>query len=404
MTYDLVICGGGASGLAAAITASEKGDSVLLLEASDRIGRKVAASGNGRCNLMNTNMPVYYGDSDFAATVLSEFSIDRLAEFWREHGLAITEDGSGRVYPSSDLSSSVLDVIRMHLKLNHVEICYHERVSSISGSLDHGFDILCNNGHHWNAKRVIVSCGGKAQPKLGGSDDGYLLMTGLGHRLLKCKPSLTQIITDRRSISGLKGIRQNRVIVALMHHGVLLHQEKGEILFTEYGLSGICIMQCARFAQMGDQITVNFLSSLGFENTVTCFDSLKKRRLLFAKGQPTELLNGWLSPKLGYAVCKKAGIDVTRESISMMTDKELLDIANVLQEYTLSVEGTQGFENAQVTAGGLDCSEFDPRTMESKLIPGVHCTGETLNVDGDCGGFNLMFAFATGILAGRNGR
>lgn len=404
MTYDLVICGGGASGLVAAITASEKGDSVLLLEASDRIGRKVAASGNGRCNLMNTSKPVYYGDIDFADAVLAEFNTNQLTAFWLEHGLSVTEDGSGRVYPSSDLSSSVLDVIRMHLKSNHVEISYHERVSSISGNLSHGFVIQCQSGHQWNAQRVIVACGGKAQPKLGGSDDGYLLMTGLGHRLLSCKPSLTQIITDRRSISGLKGIRQNRVIVSLRRHGVLLHEETGEILFTEYGLSGICIMQCARFAQKGDQISVNFLSSLGFESTLVCFNTLKKRRLMFSKGQPAELLSGWLSPKLGYAVCKKANIDVTKESISMMTEKELQSIANALQEYTLSVEGTQGFETAQVTAGGLDCSEFEPRTMESKLIPGIHCTGETLNVDGDCGGFNLMFAFATGILAGRNGR
>lgn len=404
MLYDLVICGGGASGLVAAITAAETGDKVLILEAGERIGKKISASGNGRCNLMNTNDPVYYGDTDFASSVLSEIGVRQQTDFWLEHGLAVCEDGSGRVYPASDLSSSVLDVIRMHLKKNGIDVCFHERAVHIAGDKQDGFTVNCASGHQWNAKRVIVACGGKAQPKLGGSEDGYSLLSALGHRIVECRPALTQLVTDSRSISGLKGIRQNRVQVSLKRKGALLHQEMGEILFTEYGVSGICVMQCARFASKGDQLCVAFAPSLGFADSDECENALRTRRTLFADGKPAELLNGWLNPKLGYAVCKKAGVDVTKESISILTDSELHLIAETLWEYPLTVEGTQGFETAQVTAGGLDCSGFDRHTMESKLVPGVYCTGETLNVDGDCGGFNLMFAFATGILAGRNGR
>lgn len=404
MLYDLIICGGGASGLVAAITAAEMGDKVLILEAGDRIGRKIAASGNGRCNLMNTNAPVYYGDTPFANSVLKEIDFKRQIFFWTSHGLSVREDESGRVYPSSDLSSSVLDIIRMHLKMNHIDIVLHERVSSLTGSLKEGFTVRSNLGQEWQAKRIIVACGGKAQPRLGGSNDGYSLLTALGHRLIDCRPALTQIITDQRSISGLKGIRQNRVEVSLWRKDRSLHREKGEILFTEYGVSGICVMQCARFAEKGDRLSIHFARSLGFENAEECLTALQKRRILFASGKPTELLNGWLNPKLGYAVCKKAGVDVTKDSIAMMTDNDLKLIARTLEDYPLTIEGIQGYDTAQVTAGGLDCSEFDVRTMESKLVPGVHCTGETLNVDGDCGGFNLMFAFATGILAGRNGR
>ena len=404
MLYDLAICGGGASGLVSAITAAEKGDKVLVLEAGDRIGRKISASGNGRCNLMNTNAPIYYGDNDFAISVLSEIGVRQQTDFWTEHGLAINEDGSGRVYPASDLSSSVLDVIRMHFKKNSIEVCCHERAVAITGSKNKSFSVRCASGHQWYAKRVIVACGGMAQPKLGGSPDGYRLLSAYGHKIVECKPALTQIITDSRSISGLKGIRQNRVQVSLRRKGALLHRETGEILFTEYGVSGICVMQCARFAQKGDQLCISFSSSLGFNDTNECENALRRKRNLFADGKPAELLNGWLTPKLGYAVCKKAGIDVTKESIALLTEIDLHQIAEALENYPLTVEGTQGFETAQVTAGGLDCSEFDSHTMESKLVPGIHCTGETLNVDGDCGGFNLMFAFATGILAGRNGR
>ena len=403
MDYDVIVVGGGASGLLASVTAAECGDKVLLLEAADRIGRKIAASGNGRCNLMNRKNAIYYGDTDFAKAIMGHMGAKKQTEFWIEHGLFLKEDEYGRTYPTSDLSSSVLDIIKIHLKKDDVAIHCGERVNRISGNKQNGFTVTSNNGSY-KGKRIIVSCGGKASKSLGGCDDGYQFMTGFGHAVTDLRPALTQIRTDPVSISGLKGIRQNGVEVSVSRNGNLIHRENGEILFTEYGISGICVMQCARFAQKGDQLCISFSSSLGFNDTNECENALRRKRNLFADGKPAELLNGWLTPKLGYAVCKKAGIDVTKESIALLTEIDLHQIAEALENYPLTVEGTQGFETAQVTAGGLDCSEFDSHTMESKLVPGIHCTGETLNVDGDCGGFNLMFAFATGILAGRNGR
>ena len=401
--YDVIVIGAGASGIVAAITAAECGDRVLLLEAGDRIGRKISASGNGRCNLMNRGEPIYYGDPDFAKQVLMQMNAIKQTKFWTEHGLFLREDDHRRTYPTSDLSSSVLDILKAHLKKNHVEILTGERVTSITGNHENGFTVQSQQGTY-RAERIILSCGGKASNALGGCEDGYQFMKNIGHTVTALKPALTQIATDPVSISGLKGIRQNGVTVSLIRNAEVLHQETGEVLFTEYGISGICVMQCARFAEAQDQLLLNFLPGLGLASTKECYEALKERKSKLAFMKPQELLNGWLSSKLGYGILKKAMIDMKAESLRDIPADHLKNVANTLSAYPMTVTGVNGFENAQVTAGGIECSEIDPTNMESRLCPGIHCTGETLNVDGDCGGFNLMFAFATGILTGRNRR
>lgn len=401
--YDVIVIGGGASGIVAAITAAECGDKVLLLEAGDRIGRKISASGNGRCNLMNRGIPLYYGDPDFAKQVLEHMDANKQTEFWIEHGLFLKEDDRRRTYPTSDLSSSVLEILKAHLKKNQVEIRTGERVSTFTGDREKGFTVQSQQGSY-RTKRIIFSCGGKAAKALGGCEDGYQFMKELGHTVTVLKPALTQIATDPVSISGLKGIRQNGVNVRLMRNNDVIHQETGEVLFTEYGISGICVMQCARFAEQGDQLQLNFLPGLGLPGIDECYEALINRKNKLGFMKPQELLNGWLNSKLGYGILKKAGIDMKTESLRDLPDEKLQDVAQTLAGYPMIVTGLNGFENAQVTAGGVVCSDIDPDNMESKLCPGIHCTGETLNVDGDCGGFNLMFAFATGILAGRNRR
>ena len=403
MDYDVIVVGGGASGLLASVTAAECGDKVLLLEAADRIGRKIAASGNGRCNLMNRKNAIYYGDTDFAKAIMSHMGAKKQTEFWIEHGLFLKEDEYGRTYPTSDLSSSVLDIIKIHLKKNDVAIHCGERVNKISGNKQNGFTVTSNNGSY-KGKRIIVSCGGKASKSLGGCDDGYQFMTGFGHAVTDLRPALTQIRTDPVSISGLKGIRQNGVEVSVSRNGNLIHREYGEILFTEYGISGICVMQCSRFTEKGDIISLNFLPGLGLKSNEECLYELKKRQKLFGFLKPQDLLTGWVSTKLSYGILKKAGIDMKADSIIRFSDKELKKAVQAISDYQLTVTGLNGFESAQVTAGGIECRFIKDGNLESEIFPGIHCTGETLNVDGDCGGYNLMFAFATGILAGRNGR
>lgn len=403
MHYDLIVTGGGASGITAAVTAAECGDRVLLLEAGDRIGRKISASGNGRCNLMNRGKLRYYGDQEFAKAVLDRFGAKKQTEFWIEHGLFLKEDDKGRTYPTSDLSSSVLEILKIHLKKKNVEIHTGERVTSIRKGENGSFTVTAGQ-NEYEASRVIVSCGGLASRSLGGCEDGYTLMKSFGHSMTDLKPALTQITTDATGISGLKGIRQNGVTVTLTRNGQPVHRETGEILFTEYGVSGICVMQCSRFARAGDKLELDFLPGLGLRDRDECLKALIERTVSIGFLKPEELLTGWLHSKLGYGILKKAGVFMKTPCIRKIPLDVIENVAATLCSYPLTVTGVNGFENAQVTAGGIACGEIDPVNMESLKCTGLHCTGETLNVDGDCGGFNLMFAIATGILAGRNGR
>ena len=184
----------------------------------------------------------------------------------------------------------------------------------------------------------------------------------------------------------------------------LLQRKKGEVLFTEYGISGICAMQCARFIEESGCVAELDLISRVFPDKTDLMSYLKRRRKDVSFLQPEHILTGFLLPKLSFAVMKQAGIDMHKRLAGNLTDDELHAIANRLYRYTLPITGVRGLEDAQVTAGGADCNEFDPRTMESRIESGLYAAGEILNVDGDCGGFNLMFAFSSGILAGLNGR
>lgn len=398
--YDLISIGAGASGIIASIRAAERGRRVLLLEKSDHPGRKISASGNGRCNLMNTGNLRYYGDQKFASDVFRHISVNALTEYFRHLGLVMTDENEGRRYPLSCQSSSVMDILKNALQLYQVQLMNRSAVTDVE-KRNGIFHVLSSDGKCYFSRNVLVSCGGAAQPKLGGSEDGYHILRKQGHTIIPVFPSLVPIITDKRSISGLSGIR-TRCRISLFIKSQLIHQEDGEVLFTDYGLSGICIMQCARFVNDDNAyIRINFLHHV-FDNEACITDEMKRRRDLYRHFSPVCLLEGILNSKLSYAVMKQAGILLRGEEAGSLSDEDLNRIVYTVCNYQLEVYGTRGFEYAQVTAGGADCSEFSPKTMESKKIHGLYASGEVLNVDGDCGGFNLMFAFASGLLVGNS--
>ncbi len=400
--WDLAVIGGGASGMAASVAASGMGDRVLLLEKSPALGRKVAASGNGRCNLMNTGTPAYYGDSSFAVDVLHFFPRESLMRFWKSLGLFLSEDTEGRVYPGTFHASSVNDALKTALRRNEVDIRLQTAAVSVVRS-DHSFEIRTEK-EDFTALRVLIAAGGPAAPKLGGTDAGYRLLASFGHHIAPAFPALCPVRTDVKSISGLSGIR-SRCAVTLYstgHRSVCSH--RGEVLFTDYGISGICVMQCARFiTNEGFTLELDLLDPYRLDNSAVLL-ILKERRKNFGLLPPEYLLNGILLPKLSYAVLKQAGIVMKDRKVRDLSDDDLDRILQKLRAYTLKAAGVRGFEDAQVSAGGALCSEFSPDTLESRIVPGLHASGEVLNVDGDCGGYNLMFAFASGILAGLNGR
>lgn len=397
---DALIIGGGAAGMAAAIAAGMCGERVLVLERMDRVGKKLLATGNGRCNLMNLGPLRYPGGTALAQAVLARCGAEAQAAFWNHWGLPLRTEDGGRVYPASGQASTVLDTLRLAMTATGADIVAGAAVTEIR---HHGNSFTVTAGSQtWQARRVIAAGGGCAQPKLGSDGSAWALLEHFGHQLLDPRPSLTQIMTDTAPIRGLSGIRV-RCRVAVLRSGKTLHEESGELLFADYGVSGVCVMQCARWAEPGCELRIDLTQGMGFAGEAGLAEELRRRMTLFA-GHPTErLLTGLCVPRLASCLLKAACLR-REDPIDRLADAALDRLARVMAGFRLDVRGVKGFDSAQVTAGGLDIGDFDPATMESLYQPGLHACGEMLDVDGDCGGYNLMFAFGSGLLAGLNGR
>lgn len=398
----VLVIGGGAAGLAAAIAAAEYGDRVTVLERMDRVGKKILATGNGRCNLMNTGERRYPGGTSLADAVLDRCGVAEQTRFWQHIGLRMRQEDGGRVYPISGMASTVLDTLRFAAESLGVETITGVHVAGLFKAR-HGWTVMAGE-QKWKADRVIVAGGGCAQPKLGSDGSCWSLLTAHGHQLIQPRPALTQIITDTAAIKGLSGVRV-RTTVRITRHQAEKYCESGELLFADYGVTGVCVMQCARYAEAGDVLHIDLIKALGFDNADELRDELHRRRNEWNNRAQSELLTGLCVPKLAQAILQAAGMaNAQRFSCGDMTSSAIERIVKTAADFTLTIKGVKGFDSAQVTAGGIAAGEFDPQTMESTIVPGVHAAGEVIDVDGDCGGFNLMFAFGSGILAGLNGR
>lgn len=394
----IIVIGGGAAGMVAAIEAARHGARVTLLERMDRVGKKLLATGNGRCNLMNLGQEDYPGGSSLAHAVLAKCGAAEQTAFWRQAGLRLRTEEEGRVYPASGQASTVLDTLRLQMDCLGVSIAVQTTVKDILPE-GNGFAVRTEEGL-LRCHKLILAGGGCAQPKLGSDGSLWPILTRLGHRLIPPRPALTQIVTDTASIKGLGGIRV-KAEVAVLRHGMLLHKETGEVLFADYGVSGVCAMQCARFAEKGSVLRLNLLHGMGFADAEQAQLEFLRRRAAW-KTQPMErLMTGLCVSRLASCLCVDAGIRFRDRLVGSLTDREAIDLAQTLMAFDLNVKGVKDFATAQVTAGGLATDEFDPGTLESRLIPGLYAAGEMLDVDGSCGGFNLMFAFGSGILAAR---
>lgn len=399
----VIVIGGGAAGLTAAIAAALCGDQVILLERMDRVGKKILATGNGRCNLMNTGELRFPGSADFAKAVLSRFGAVEQTLFWQYLGLRMRQEDGGRVYPISGMASTVLDTLRFWLDALKVDTFTSVQVTGVFKAR-HGWTVMAGD-RKWKADRVIIAGGGCAQPKLGSDGSAWSLLTEQGHTLVPPKPALTQIITDTSAIKGLSGTRI-RTDVWITQGKRTKYCESGELLFADYGVTGVCVMQCARYAEAEDTLHMDLIKAMGFENIESFKQELHRRRKLWGNTRmQCDLLTGLCVPKLAQALFAAAGMNGIRDfTCGELTPAAIERVAAKAADFSLSVKGLKGFDSAQVTAGGVAADEFDPATLESRLAPGIHAAGEVLDVDGDCGGFNLMYAFGSGILAGLNGR
>ena len=398
----VIIIGGGAAGLAAAIAAAECGDRVTLLERMDRVGKKILATGNGRCNLMNTGVRRFPGGTVLADAVLDSCGVEEQTRFWQHIGLRTRQEDGGRVYPVSGMASTVLDALRYAAEATGVETLTGVHVTGLFKAR-HGWTVMAGESK-WKAERVIVAGGGCAQPKLGSDGSAWPLLTALGHHLVAARPALTQIMTDTGGIKGLSGVRV-RTHVRITNGSDEKYAESGELLFADYGVTGVCVMQCARYAAPGDVLHIDLVRALGFESAEELRTELHRRRRDWRMRAQSELLTGLCVPKLAQAIYQAAGLQsMQRFTCGDVSPAAIDRIVATAADFVLGIRGVKGFDSAQVTAGGIAAGEFNPMTMESLMAPGVHAAGEVIDVDGDCGGFNLMFAFGSGILAGLAGR
>lgn len=403
--FEIAVVGGGASGLFAAAFAAQEANgvgvpvNVSVYEGNARVGKKILVTGNGRCNLTNESMgPEYYrGATDLFQTVYRRFGREETLAFFETAGLFTRSDFAGRVYPMSNQAASVLDTLRSvcgELGVKEVASC---KITSLRRQ---GEGFLLNGAIC--ADRVIVACGGKAAPVHGSDGSGYALLQGLGVKITPLYPALTPLNIDNFT-KALKGVRAAGR-VTLKSGGSVLAEAAGELQYTDYGLSGIPAMQVSRFAaaklaEGGDV--------LAFVDSAPDFTpaELTDRLLAIKKRRPSmtaeAMLSGLMPKRLGTTLIASCSLSPAKE-IGGLHDNAVGKIVSAVKRTKYKVRSVRGFADAQVTAGGVAAEAIDGAAMELKNVRGLFVCGEIVDVDGDCGGYNLQWAFSSGAVAGRS--
>ena len=392
------IIGAGASGMAAAVAAAKNENvQVVLMERQARVGRKLAATGNGRCNLTNLHAMEggYHGDdAAFSHKALTEFDVKDTLAWFRSLGLYTVTEESGRVYPYSDQANSVVDVLRFALERSNIRLLTGFEVVKAKKTGD-GFRVESTEEAVF-CDKLIVACGGLAGTRLGGSMSGYKLLRSFGHKCTKLRPTLVQLKSDWSGCVSLKGVRAN-CHAAVYCNGQLHSQSSGELQFTEHGLSGPVIFEISRDACQGGGSWVCRLDLLPGMDADELRQELLGRRN--TNWNAEELLTGILHNRLGRVLTQSVGIKGSWK-IADLNDSDIDAVCTAVKALEVTLTEPLGMDAAQVTAGGIVTAEFDPSTMESRLVPGLYACGEVLDVDGDCGGYNLQWAWSSGRMAG----
>ncbi len=386
--YKVAIVGGGASGLLSAVELLRDsrflGEDVVILERNDRVGKKLVATGNGQGNLSNSNLSLsfYHGDKNFLSS-LKELLKVNLEEYFSNLGIFFTEE-EGKKYPVSKQASAVLDIIRSFLSKNNCQTITGFKVDKIIKEKD--YYRLISKEKEVLAKVVVLAFGGKASKQFGTDGTSYSLATSLKHNLTPLFPSLVQLKTDTDNIRGLKGIKEKARVTAF-DGDEFLSSAVGDILFTDYGVSGSAVFQVSGYAITAKNplLKIEFLPDLTEKGVEKMLN--KKKSLAFI--EYTDCLSGIVNKRIGQLILKISKNDVK-------------SIVYNLKNFVLKVKGSMGFDYAQVTKGGISSDNINPNTFESKINKNLYIVGEALDVDGDCGGYNLTFAFLSGIKAGED--
>ncbi len=394
MLWDVAVVGGGMSGLVSAIEIKKRypEKKVVIFERLEKVGKKILATGNGRCNLDNmTAKSDDYNEPQFVSFALDRFTPQSNLDFWKSLGLLSVIDSEGRVYPKSNSATSVLDALRFETERLGIDIIF-EKVSVLKKE-----KFFFVNNHQ--AKNVIVSCGGCSSPSQGSDGSGFELLEKLGHRITPLFPSLVQITTDTRFTKPLKGVRVKGKLI-LQEKDKIVGQSEGEILFADYGLSGIATMDLSRFLTKAKNLrdAKIYLDAVTDMTKEEIASYLSERQKVNPSLECENLLTGILPKMFGKAVLKKCNIFPGEKTGNLRT-KDFENMAKHIKCFEFPVTGTKGFEFSQVTSGGVCVNEVDEKTLMSKKVKGLYLCGEVLDVDSRCGGFNLHWAVSSARLA-----
>ena len=407
--HDLIIIGGGASGLMAAIIAKDFGIDVAIIEGNDRIAKKILATGNGRCNITNNTIAspftTFHSENpNFFLETLNNFTIEDTKSLFLSLGLPLTELENGKMYPRSLQASSVIDIFRMALEDKQIPLYTDCKVTSIDKK--GGFNVYTNNTEYekFSCNKLILSCGGKSASKTGSDGSGYKLSKSLGHSIIEPIPGIVQLKLDYPYLKALSGIKFDGSATILVNDKAV-RTERGEILFTDYGISGPPIMQLSYYASKalykGSKVTIS-VDMFPNESTEDIENFFATHFSIFNYREISSALIGIINKKLISTILKDSGIKDIHLPCGNIDWKYINRLINKFKKWDFNCIGTNGFPNAQVTVGGVDTSEVNPTTLESKLVKNLYFCGEILDVHGDCGGFNLQWAWSSGYVAGKS--
>lgn len=404
MANRVVVVGGGAAGMIAAISAKRAGADVTILERNPRIGKKILATGNGRCNFTNiyADENYYYGrNPGFVRGALSAFTVNDTIRFFEQLGIEHKVEEKGKVFPMSDQASSILDVLLHEINDLEINVVCDCRVTGISKKGD-SFSITTEKGETFTARSVIIATGGKAMPSTGSDGNGYDLAGKLGHRITEIFPALVQVMLEGPFFKRIEGVKIVGTAEVICNNRSMA-RDSGDILFANYGVSGPPILQISRkaaeFFHKGREVYIKITMMDMPEERLRSilnrrFDDLRNKRLDFS-------FVGFINKRLIPVVLQEAGIDDIKKPVSALSEKEKESITRILTDWRMKVRGTKSWPSAQVTAGGVDTGGIDENTMESKLVKGLFFAGEIMDIDGWCGGFNLQWAWSSGYIAGK---
>jgi predicted Rossmann fold flavoprotein len=412
--FDVIVIGGGPSGLMASASAGIHGAKVLLLDKGNRLGRKLAISGGGRCNVTNNKsseelIKFIPGNGRFLHSVFATFNNQDIIRFFEDLGIALKEEDNGRMFPISDSAKDVVQALLKKVRSVGVQIKTNTAVKRLLYNDEHVIGIETLDGEVWKTKNVIIATGGKSVPHTGSTGDGYAWAKAAGHTITSLFPTEVPITSDEHLIQtkALQGLSLRDVTLSVINpKGKPVTSHRGDMIFTHFGFSGPIALRCSQFVikqqkKTGKRNIPISIDLFPDEHISKIEQDLQAKRKAHPKKQTTNLIKEWIPEKLVPILLEKVKIDED-QLVSQLSNDQIQKLAYLMKHFAFLANGTLPLEKAFVTGGGVHVKEVNPKTMGSKLMQGLYFCGEVLDIHGYTGGYNITAALCTGYVAGQN--